>query len=67
MKALRIIIPLIIAALLVFLTEFEHLTGVPLILAWVVGFLLAMGLTAYIEVKIRMQAMHDEDVKNDEK
>ncbi|KRN94607.1 hypothetical protein [Pediococcus stilesii] len=55
MKSLRIVLPLVVAVILVVATELFHLSGAPLIIAWVVGFLFSMITTAIFEVKLRMK------------
>ncbi|MBF7110079.1 AbrB protein [Pediococcus pentosaceus] len=55
MKTLKIGIPLIVAVILVLVTEFTHMSGVPLVIMWVIGFLFSMIVTAVIEIRTRMQ------------
>ncbi len=55
MKTLKIGIPLIVAVILVLVTEFTHMSGAPLVIMWVIGFLFSMIVTAVIEIRTRMQ------------
>lgn len=55
MKALKIIIPLIVAVVLVLITEFMQISGAPLVIMWIVGFLFSMIVSAVIEIRTRMQ------------
>lgn len=55
MKTLKIGIPLIVAVILVLVTEFTRMSGAPLVIMWVIGFLFSMIVTAVIEIRTRMQ------------
>ncbi len=60
MKSLRITLPLAVAVILVVATEFFHLSGAPLVISWVVGFLFSMITTTVIEVRLRMKKFVEE-------
>lgn len=63
MKSLRITLPLAVAVILVVATEFFHLSGAPLVISWVVGFLFSMITTTVIEVRLRMKKFVEEQKK----
>lgn len=70
MKSLRITLPLVVAVILVIATEFFHLSGAPLVISWVIGFLFSMIMTAIFEVKLRMKDFEKkqaEEKKQEEK
>ena len=55
MKILRIGIPTIISVILVLMTVMKLYTGFLLILFWIVGFIISICATTYIEIKLRMK------------
>lgn len=63
MKSLRITLPLAVAVILVVATELFHLSGAPLVISWVVGFLFSMITTTVIEVRLRMKKFVEEQKK----
>ncbi|KAF0361976.1 AbrB protein [Pediococcus acidilactici] len=63
MKSLRITLPLAVAVILVVATKFFHLSGAPLVISWVVGFLFSMITTTVIEVRLRMKKFVEEQKK----
>lgn len=65
MKLLRILIPVIIAIILVSLTQMHIIKGVLMYVCWIVGFSFSMTSTAYVETKRRLseQAKKDNDNK----
>ena len=65
MKIIRIGIPTIISIILVLMTVMKLYTGFLLILFWIVGFIISICTTTYIEIKLRMKEANLKLLKKD--